>query len=259
MWYDRGGRQSGAVPVSFSASPLSAPAAQRHWFIRRNVTMTWIALGVLLALLLLLNWCGLIVAVIHSYRHPEQTGGFSFAPPLIGGVLGCVGCLVCPIEGVSRFAWLPLVLDPSILVTTVFVIIQGGIGGEADKGTGADAGTGSAPAAAPGRAAPPSPGGEGRSPLKAARHQPATPFRPAPPSSGRGDGARPARSPRPPRQGGQAVPAPPRGGGRPRGGRTTGGGSPLRLKGGASRQGGGGGRPRRPKRWTGGRMSDRRA
>jgi hypothetical protein len=84
----------------------------------------WIILGVLLALLLLANWCGIIGFAVDRYRHPEKTGHFSFAPPFIGGVLGCIGCLICSIEGVRRFAWVPLVLDPSIFLMTVVLILH---------------------------------------------------------------------------------------------------------------------------------------
>jgi hypothetical protein len=87
-------------------------------------TAIWITLGTLLFLLLLANWCGIIGFAFHRYRHPEKTGGFSFAPPFIGGVLGCIGCLVCPIEGVRRFAWVPLVLDPSILLMAIVLILH---------------------------------------------------------------------------------------------------------------------------------------
>lgn len=84
----------------------------------------WTILGALLALLLLANWCGIIGFAIDRYRHLEKTGGFSFAPPFIGGVLGCIGCLFCPIDGVRRFAWLPLVLDPSIFLITIGLILH---------------------------------------------------------------------------------------------------------------------------------------
>jgi hypothetical protein len=86
-------------------------------------TAIWIILGGLLGLLLLANWCGLIGFAVDRYRHPEKTGGYSFAPPFLGGVLGCIGCLVCPIEGVRRFAWVPLVLDPSIFLLTIALIL----------------------------------------------------------------------------------------------------------------------------------------
>ncbi len=31
--------------------------------------------------------------------------------PLIGGIAGGIACLVCPMPGVARWAWLPLLLD----------------------------------------------------------------------------------------------------------------------------------------------------
>jgi hypothetical protein len=90
----------------------------------RMATAIWIILGALLALLLLANWCGIIGFAIDRFRHPEKTGGFSFAPPFFGGVLGCIGCLLCPIKGVRGFAWLPLVADPSIFLMTIVLILH---------------------------------------------------------------------------------------------------------------------------------------
>lgn len=87
-------------------------------------TAASIIFGVLLALLLLANWCGIIGFAINRFRHPDETRGFSFAPPFVGGVLGCIGCLVCPIEGVRRYAWLPLVLDPSIFLMTIALLLH---------------------------------------------------------------------------------------------------------------------------------------
>jgi len=84
----------------------------------------WSILATLLFLLLLANWCGIIGFACNRYRHPEKTGGFSFAPPFIGGLFGCVGCLVCPIDGVRHFAWVPLAFDPSIVLMTIAVILH---------------------------------------------------------------------------------------------------------------------------------------
>ena len=40
---------------------------------------------------------------------------FSFIP-FVGGILGCIACLLCPVPAVRWFAWAPLVLDLSIPV-----------------------------------------------------------------------------------------------------------------------------------------------
>jgi hypothetical protein len=87
-------------------------------------TPIWVVLGTLLSLLLLANWCGIIGFALRRYRHRANTGGFSFAPPFLGGVFGCVGCLLCSIDGVRRFAWVPLVSDPSILLMTLAIILH---------------------------------------------------------------------------------------------------------------------------------------
>jgi hypothetical protein len=84
----------------------------------------WSILATLLLLLLLANWSGIIGFALNRYRQPEKAGGFSFAPPFIGGVLGCIGCLICPIDGVRRFAWVPLAVDPSILLMTIAVFLH---------------------------------------------------------------------------------------------------------------------------------------
>jgi len=69
-------------------------------------------LGVPSALLILLNWLsfiGYVVAVRRGHK-----GSHSFAPPFLCGVAGVIACLVCPRAGVWHWAWVPLILDPSI-------------------------------------------------------------------------------------------------------------------------------------------------
>lgn len=61
------------------------------------------------ALLIVCNWGGLVSA--------SRAGrGYSFAPPWLCGVAGAMACVVCPAPGIWRFAWVPLVLDPSIVL-----------------------------------------------------------------------------------------------------------------------------------------------
>ena len=71
-------------------------------------------LGVPSALLIPLNWLSFIGWVIAVRR--GHTGGYSFAPPFLCGVAGAVACLVCPWPGVWRWAWVPPLLDLSMLL-----------------------------------------------------------------------------------------------------------------------------------------------
>ena len=86
----------------------------------RVETLQWavcLILGVPSALLILLNWLSFIgysVAVRRGHK-----GGHSFAPPFLCGVAGAVACLVCPLPGVWRWAWVAPLLDPSIALLLV--------------------------------------------------------------------------------------------------------------------------------------------
>jgi hypothetical protein len=84
-------------------------------------TLTLI-LGVPSALLIPLNWLsfvGWLIAVRRGHK-----GGHSFAPPFLCGIAGAVACLVCPWPGVWRWAWLPLVLDPSIALLLAVSVLH---------------------------------------------------------------------------------------------------------------------------------------
>ena len=72
------------------------------------------------ALLILLNWAGLITWFYGSARRRTKSG-FSFALPFIWGLGGSGAMLVHPRTGVPRLFWLPLLLDPSI--GFVFVVV----------------------------------------------------------------------------------------------------------------------------------------
>jgi hypothetical protein len=80
-------------------------------------TLRWavsLIMGVPAALLIPLNWlslAGWLVAVRRGHK-----GGLSFAPPFLCGIAGAVALLVCPRPGAWRWAWLPPLLDPSILL-----------------------------------------------------------------------------------------------------------------------------------------------
>jgi hypothetical protein len=70
-------------------------------------------LGVPSALLILLNWLIVGEAAVEAVRHGKSRR-FSFCPPFLCGVAGAVACLSCPWPGVWCWAWLPVLLDPSI-------------------------------------------------------------------------------------------------------------------------------------------------
>jgi hypothetical protein len=70
------------------------------------------------ALLILLNWAGLI-SWLHASAKRQTKSRFSFALPFIWGLGGSGAMLLHPRAGVPRFFWLPLVLDPSIGVLCV--------------------------------------------------------------------------------------------------------------------------------------------
>jgi hypothetical protein len=110
------------VVVGAPARPLNVDPLVGGTFCVWNAI--WFILGSLLLLVLLANWCGMIGYAINRYRHPEKTGGFSFAPPLIGGILGCVVCVVSPLETMRSFAWVALLLDPSILLLSIALILH---------------------------------------------------------------------------------------------------------------------------------------
>ena len=51
-------------------------------------------------------------------------GGHSFAPPFLCGIAGAIACLVCPWPGVWQWAWLPPLLDLSILLLLVCAVLH---------------------------------------------------------------------------------------------------------------------------------------
>jgi hypothetical protein len=74
------------------------------------------------ALLIALNWLSFIgwsIAVRRGHK-----GGHSFAPPFLCGIAGAVACFVCPWPGAWRWAWLPLLLDPSIGLLVVALVLH---------------------------------------------------------------------------------------------------------------------------------------
>ncbi len=77
-------------------------------------------LGVPCALLIIGNWLIVIGAGVETIRH-SKSKSFSFCPPFLCGIVGGVAVLVCPWPGSWRWAWLPLILDPSVALLLLCV------------------------------------------------------------------------------------------------------------------------------------------
>jgi hypothetical protein len=80
-----------------------------------------LVLGVPTALLIPLNWLSFVGWII-AVRRGHQ-GGHSFAPPFLCGIAGAVACLVCPWPGAWRWAWVPPLLDPSIVLLPAWGVL----------------------------------------------------------------------------------------------------------------------------------------
>ena len=68
------------------------------------------------AALILLNWASLLAA-IRAHRN------YSFAPPFVCGIVAAVAIALHPHPGLLAFAFIPIVLDPSILAA-LFVLLR---------------------------------------------------------------------------------------------------------------------------------------
>ena len=63
------------------------------------------------------NWSGLV----GSYYSKKN---YSFAPPFLAGLAAMVAILVHPTSELHRFAWIPLLLDPSIGLALSFLAFK---------------------------------------------------------------------------------------------------------------------------------------
>jgi hypothetical protein len=76
----------------------------------------------LATLFIFLNWVGLVAFAI-THKHESIRTGYSFAPPFIcGPVLAAVWAL-CPAFPFRRYAWIAIVLDPSILLLLLALVL----------------------------------------------------------------------------------------------------------------------------------------
>jgi hypothetical protein len=77
-------------------------------------------------LLLLFLWAAVFnLRVVALICRNAVTGERRRVPsfgPLIGGLAGVAGLLLCPVEGVSRYAWLALVVDVGSLPYFVLML-----------------------------------------------------------------------------------------------------------------------------------------
>ena len=82
--------------------------------------LIWLIAVILMLFFLWIAGMNAFVAYKGYVRHEETPSWI----PLIGGVGGCIGVLVLPIDGASSWWWLPLVLDwgclPGTLLTLTF-------------------------------------------------------------------------------------------------------------------------------------------
>jgi len=84
-------------------------------------TLRWVLcvfLGGPAAVMLLLNW----VAMVSSLRARKA---YSFGLPFLWGISGALGCVICPAVYMQRLAWVPLALDPSILLMVLVPPLTG--------------------------------------------------------------------------------------------------------------------------------------
>jgi hypothetical protein len=77
--------------------------------------IVWDFVLIACAALILLNWVGLLAAI-------RARRSYSFAPPFVCGILGALAVGLYPRSGVAVFAFVPLVLDPSIIAAVVALI-----------------------------------------------------------------------------------------------------------------------------------------
>ena len=78
----------------------------------------WLSLTLFLGLIAVVFIVGNPVACWQARRRGR---GYS-SVPFIGGVAGAGACLCCPVHGVGYFAWVPLLLDVTIVRFVAFLV-----------------------------------------------------------------------------------------------------------------------------------------
>lgn len=69
------------------------------------------------SIFMVLNWWGLMDAI--AYKK-----GYSFAPPYLCGVIASIAMLAYPGGLLKSYAWVPLLVDPSIAFTMGWLGVQ---------------------------------------------------------------------------------------------------------------------------------------
>lgn len=67
------------------------------------------------------NWATMVHNLLAARRGWRSSSHVLFLP----GVAGLLGMLVCPIGGVQHYAWIALLLDPTIAVANVALLVTG--------------------------------------------------------------------------------------------------------------------------------------
>jgi hypothetical protein len=76
-------------------------------------------------LCLLGNWAAIVGFVIAINRCDSKTTSMSFRLPVVGPLLGVTFFLVVPLAGLSRWFWLPIVIDPLFVLAVWSVLALG--------------------------------------------------------------------------------------------------------------------------------------
>jgi hypothetical protein len=76
-------------------------------------------------LCLLGNWATIVGFIITINRSNSKTNSTSFLLPFVGPLLGVTFFLVVPLAGLSRWFWLPIVIDPLFLLAVWSVLVLG--------------------------------------------------------------------------------------------------------------------------------------
>ena len=78
------------------------------------------------ALLLISLWLSVLNAQVAWKRYVRKVPAPSWVP-LVGGICGCFGLMLIPVEPLGRLCWLPLLWDfgtlPGLLYTLIFSVI----------------------------------------------------------------------------------------------------------------------------------------
>ena len=75
-----------------------------------------VVLGIMSAWVIVSNWYGVFCGVV------LRRTGYSWAP-IVGGLLGAIAIAVLPIRGITKWCWLPFIVDFGCLPVLILTII----------------------------------------------------------------------------------------------------------------------------------------